>query len=58
MKPDGTSSMSVHPPAKIIRVKDTKHLGIFMEATLFIFLKDDTLVLDNTRQQNFTNLIL
>ena len=50
--------MSVHPPTKTIRIKDTKHPGIFMEATPFISSKDETLVPANTRQQNFTNLIL
>ena len=58
MKPDGSVTMSVHPPSETIRVKDTKHPGIFMEATPFISSKDETLVPASTRQQNFTNLIL
>ena len=50
MKPDGSVTMSIHPPSKTIHVKDTKHPGIFMEATPFISSKDDTLVPANTIQ--------
>ena len=49
MKPDGTSSMSIHPSAETNRVKDAKHPGIFMKVTPFISSKDDNLVPANTR---------
>ena len=58
MRPDGSSSLSVHPLSETLHLKDSKYTWVNLEATPFVSSKNKTLVSPSTRQHKYTNLIL